>query len=285
VAGTFATNVPVRFGTVSKEVPQMRTTSNALEELTRALATGTVQIVDLTRTLDADTPVIDMPPPFASSPGVRLETLSRYDELGPAWYWNALTFGEHSGTHFDAPIHWVSGRSLPENTTDTMPTRHFLAPACVIDVRLEVASDADFLLTKHHLMGWEDAHGRIPRGSWFLMHSGWSQRTTREAFLNVQSDAPHTPGLDADAVRFLALEREVLGVGVETVSTDAGQAGQLDPPYPVHSIMHGTGRYGLASLTNLEQLPAVGALLVAAPLKIRDGSGSPLRVFALIPAS
>jgi Putative cyclase len=161
-AGTFATNVPVRFGTASQEAPHMSTNRHTLEDMTRALATAEIRIVDLTRTLDADTPVIDMPPPFASSPGVRLETLSRYDDRGPVWYWNALSFGEHSGTHFDAPVHWISGRSLPENATDTIPPQHFLAPACVIDVRLDVSSNADFLLTRHHLTRWEDEHGRIP---------------------------------------------------------------------------------------------------------------------------
>ncbi len=94
---------------------------------------------------------------------------------------------------------------------------------------------------------------------------------------------PHSPGFHADACRLLADERDVLGVGVETVGTDAGQAGCFDPPFPNHTIMHGAGKFGLASLRNLHKLPATGAVVIAAPLKIVDGSGSPLRVLAIAP--
>ena len=82
----------------------------------------------------------------------------------------------------------------------------------------------------------------------------------------------------------LAHDRDVLGVGVETIGTDAGQAGRFDPPFPNHAIMHGAGKFGLASLCNLDQLPPTGAIVIAAPLKIVNGSGSPLRVLALVPA-
>jgi kynurenine formamidase len=84
-------------------------------------------------------------------------------------------------------------------------------------------------------------------------------------------------------VQFLANERDILGFGVETVGTDAGQAGRFDPPFPAHTFMHGAGKFGLASLANLDQLPATGAVVIAAPLKIVKGSGSPLRVLALVP--
>jgi kynurenine formamidase len=82
----------------------------------------------------------------------------------------------------------------------------------------------------------------------------------------------------------LVQERDVLGIGVETVGTDAGQAGGFDPPFPAHNIMHGAGKFGLASLRNLDQLPPTGAVVIAAPLKIINGSGSPVRVVALAPA-
>jgi kynurenine formamidase len=113
------------------------------------------------------------------------------------------------------------------------------------------------------------------------MRSGWSTRTDPAAFRNVAADGPHSPGFDADASRMLAHERDVLGVGVETIGTDAGQAGGFEPPFPNHTIMHGAGKFGLASLCNLDQLPATGAIVIAAPLKIVRGSGSPLRVIAL----
>ena len=118
-----------------------------------------------------------------------------------------------------------------------------------------------------------------------LLRTGWSTRGPTAAFINVAADGPHSPGFDADASRLLAHDRDVLGVGVETIGTDAGQAGTFDPPFPNHTIMHGAGKFGLASLCNLDQLPPTGAIVIAAPLKIVDGSGSPLRVLAIAPAS
>ena len=113
----------------------------------------------------------------------------------------------------------------------------------------------------------DSTHGRIPAGAWVLLRTGWSSRTDAASFLNVRADGPHTPGFHAGASRLLAHERDVLGVGVETVGTDAGQAGGFDPPFPNHNIMHGAGKFGLASLRNLDQLPATGAVIIAAPLK------------------
>jgi kynurenine formamidase len=257
--------------------------STVLAQLVEQLASGGVRVVDLTQPLGPSTPVIDLPPMFASSPGVTVRTLSRYDSQGPAWYWNALTFGEHTGTHFDAPIHWITGRDLAENACDSIPAARFIGPACVIDVSAETAANPDYLLTAEHIVAWEHVHGVIPRGAWVLMRTGWSKRTTREAFLNLAADGPHSPGFDARASRLLAEGRDVLGVGVETIGTDAGQAGAFDPPFPNHAIMHGAGKFGLASLCNLDRLPASGAVVIAAPLKIVGGSGSPLRVIALVP--
>jgi kynurenine formamidase len=222
--------------------------------------------------------VIGLPPIFAASPGVTIDEISRYDEKGPAWYWNTLRFGEHTGTHFDAPIHWVTGKDLPYNACDTIPAQRFVGPACVIDA----TADVDFLLTPETIEAWERQHGRIPAGAWVLLRTGWSRRTDPKAFLNVAADGPHSPGFRADASRMLAHERDVLGVGVETIGTDAGQAGTFEPPFPNHTIMHGAGKFGLASLCNLDQLPATGAIVIAAPLKIVNGSGSPLRVIALV---
>jgi kynurenine formamidase len=258
--------------------------TNVLTQLVDELNAGRVRVVDLTQPLDSETPVIGLPPIFAASPLFSLEVISRYDERGPAWYWNTLRLGEHTGTHFDAPVHWATGKDLPDNRCDTIPARRFVGPACVIDVTGEVAADADFLLTADHVLAWEAEHGRVPAGAWLLLRTDWSKRTDPAAFLNVAEDGPHSPGFDPSASKLLAYERDVLGVGVETIGTDAGQAARFDPPFPNHHIMHGAGKFGLASLCNLDQLPATGAVVIAAPLKIVDGSGSPLRVIALSPA-
>jgi kynurenine formamidase len=253
-----------------------------LQQLVAELEAGRVKVVDLTQPLGPDTPVIGLPPIFASSPGVTMEVISRYDDKGPAWYWNTLHLGEHTGTHFDAPVHWITGKDLPDNACDTIPARRFIGPACVIDVSADVEANADFLLTRERLLAWEGEHGRIPSGAWVLLRTGWSRRTDPQEFLNVGADGPHSPGFHKDATVFLAQDRDVLGVGVETVGTDAGQAGGFDPPFPNHTLMHGAGKFGLASLRNLDQLPPTGAVVIAAPLKIVNGSGSPLRVLALV---
>lgn len=257
---------------------------NPLSAVIAALANGGVKVVDCTRVLGPDTIVIELPEMFKQSPGVTLDLISQYDDAGPAWYWNTITMGEHTGTHFDAPVHWITGKDYDNNTTDTIPVEQFVAPAVVLDASAEVAADADFLLTPERIQAWENEHGQIPAGAWFLFRTDWSKRTG-EAFLNNKEDGPHSPGFTPDCVRFLANERDVLGVGVETVGTDAGQAGGMDPAFPCHNLMHGAGKLGLASLTNLDQLPPTGTLLFAAPLKIQNGSGSPLRVLALVPAS
>jgi kynurenine formamidase len=254
-----------------------------LQQLADELNRGTIRVIDLTQPLAPATPVIGLPEMFAASPGVTIDVISKYDDRGPAWYWNTLRFGEHTGTHFDAPVHWVTGKDLADNACDTIPVRRFVGPACVIDVTSDVARNPDFLLTPERLEAWEREHSRIPRGAWVLLRTGWSRRTNAAEFLNVGADGPHSPGFDARTSRLLAEERDVTGVGVETIGTDAGQAGTFDPPFPNHAIMHGAGKFGLASLCNLDQLPPTGAIVIAAPLKIVGGSGSPLRVIALAP--
>ncbi len=148
----------------------------------------------------------------------------------------------------------------------------------------EVSQNPDFLLGRAQLEAWEAEHGRIPAGAWVLLRTDWSKRADADSFLNVGEGGPHSPGFHQETSEFLARERDVLGVGVETVGTDAGQAGTFDPPFPNHAIMHGAGKFGLASLCNLDQLPPTGAVVIAAPLKIVGGSGSPLRVLAIAPA-
>ncbi len=254
-----------------------------LTQLIAELNAGTLRIVDLTQPLGPETPVIGLPPQFGSSPGVSLEVISRYDDKGPAWYWNIIRMGEHTGTHFDAPVHWITGKDLRDNACDTIPPRRFVGPACVIDVTGDVAKNQDFLLMPADILAWEKEHGRIPAGAWVLLRTDWSKRTDAASFLNVGPGGPHSPGFHKSASDLLVRDRDVLGVGVETVGTDAGQAGTFDPPFPNHATMHGAGKFGLASLRNLDQLPATGAIVIAAPLKIVGGSGSPLRVLAIAP--
>lgn len=252
-----------------------------LSEFATAVATGRVRVIDLTQTLAPDFPTIQLPPQFGACAPFRIEEVSRYDERGPAWYWNNISMNEHTGTHYDAPVHWVSGKDFPNNTTDTIPPEKFIAPAVVIDCSAETSANPDFLLTRARIEAWEGRHGRIPDGAWVLLRTDWSKRSG-EAYANVRQDGAHTPGPDVGAIKFLVEERDVMGFGTETIGTDAGQAFGFDPPFPAHFFMHGKGRYGLQCLCNLDKLPPTGALIVAAPLKIKGGSGSPLRVLALV---
>jgi kynurenine formamidase len=257
--------------------------SLVLTQLLEELRTGRLRVVDLTQPLSSQTPLLALPRPWNNTPAFILRELSRYDERGPLWYWNAFSTGEHTGTHFDAPAHWVSGKDLADNTVDRIAPQKFIGPACVIDASEDVATDPNYLVTPERMRKWEEQYGLIPAGAWVLLRTDWSKRKDPKEYLNLKENGAHTPGLAKETSILLAKERDVLGVGVETVGTDAGQAATFEPPFPNHYLMHGSGKFGLASLCNLDQLPPTGAIVIAAPLKIVGGSGSPLRVIAIVP--
>jgi len=259
--------------------------SIAATTLTDQLAKGGLKVVDLTHTLSPDFPPLQLPPQFGQVSSFKIETISHYDDAGPAWYWNNFTCGEHTGTHFDAPVHWVTGKDYPNNTVDAIDPAKFIAPAVVVDASKEVAQNEDWLLTVDFLKQWEAKHGRIPEGAWVLFRTDWSHRLSNPAsFVNMKDDGAHTPGPTQEAVEWLVKERNVHGFGVETINTDAGQSYSWPVPYPCHTLMHGANKFGLQCLKNLDQLPPTGVVVVAAPLKIENGSGSPLRVLALVGA-
>ncbi len=256
---------------------------SVLEGLVGGVAAGSVTVVDLTETLRPEYPTIQLPEEFGQAWGFRKETISHYDEAGPGWAWSNFSMSEHTGTHLDAPSHWVSGKDCPNGTVDTLPLEQMIAPVCVVDCSAEVAADKGFILTRECLEAWEADNGRIPAGSWLFMRSDWRKVADPDNYINMQEDGAHSPGPDKDCVLWLIEERDVLGFGTECVGTDAGQAFAMDPPFPCHYFMHGAGRLGLQCMTNLDLLPATGAVIIAAPLKIIEGSGSPLRVLALVP--
>ena len=254
-----------------------------LAELTKGLASGQVQVLDLTQRLTPATPIIQLPPPFANTPGFKKHEISNYDAKGPAWYWNWIEIGEHVGTHFDAPCHWITGKGSA--CVDDLEGKQFVGPAAVIDVTADVSKNADFVLSPQTIQEWEKTHGQIPAGAWVILRTGWGGRANdAKALFNAGADgSPHYPGFGKDSAEFLTKQRNILGVGTEAVGTDAAVGATADPPFPNHSIMHGAGKFGLTQLANVQQLPATGAVLIAAPLKLEDGSGSPVRVIALVP--
>ena len=258
--------------------------SNTLASFAAALADGSIRIVDLTQTLSSDFPPLVLPPQFGQVAAFKMETISKYDDAGPGWYWNNFSCGEHTGTHFDAPAHWISGKDYPNNTVDTIPSENFIAPVVVVDASAEVAANPDFILTVDFLKKWEAKNGKIPAGSWLAFRTDWSKRISDPAaYVNLKEDGAHTPGPAQETVEWLIKERNVHGFAVETINTDAGQSYAWPVAYPCHTFMHGANKFGLQCLKNLDQLPPTGAIIFSAPLKIKGGSGSPLRVLALVP--
>jgi kynurenine formamidase len=257
---------------------------SVLGDLVQSLSSGSVDVVDLTAPLSERTPILQLPPPFANTQRFSLQEISNFDERGPAWYWNNFSAGEHVGTHFDAPAHWITARDGPD--VSQVPPKHLIGPAVVIDKSAECAANPDFLLEVAHVDEWQREHGPLPAGGWLLFRSGWDARADDQAaFLNANETGPHTPGVSVELARWLAEVAPIMGFGVETVGTDAGAAHSFDPAFPCHHLLLGAKKYGLTQLANLARLPATGSVLIAAPLPIVRGSGSPARVLALVPRS
>ncbi|MFE7120918.1 cyclase family protein [Streptomyces sp. NPDC057654] len=249
-----------------------------LDPLASALLSGAVEVVDLTTPLSEHTPVIELPPELGQARPFERELISRYDANGPEFYWNNIRLSEHTGTHFDAPVHWLSGRGLDD--VASVPPARLVGPAAVLDVRAQAAADPDYLITREDLDGWAEQHGPLPEHGWLLLRTGWDARAEDpDRFLN----GGRSPGIGTECARWLAEETSVLGIGVETVGIDAGAAGSFaDRPFPCHWHLLGAGKYGLTQLRNLDRLPVTGSMVMAAPLPIVGGSGSPARVLALV---
>jgi kynurenine formamidase len=259
--------------------------SAPVEQILSALSAGSLQVIDLTQPLSEDTPIIRLPPQLPQMPHMEVHVGASYGGQpadGPVTQpdaWNWMTLGEHTGTHFDAPIHWYTGRDGPD--VASVPLSQLVGPAVVVDVSAKVASDPDYLLTIEDVQECERRTGPLPEGGWLLVRTGWGSRAHDEdLFLNGQS----WPGVAVDCAEWLARETPVVGVGTETVSTDAGRSPGLNPMAPAHYYLHGAGKHGLTQLANLELLPEKNVLLVVAPLRLVGGTGSPARVIAFVDA-
>ena len=256
---------------------------SVVDALITALGNGSVEVLDLTTPLSRDTPILNLPEPFANTVGLSLSPVSNFDDAGPAWAWNDVSVGEHAGTHLDAPVHWISGRD--GKSVDQIEPSRLVGPLVVIDKTAEVLEDPDFLLEPHHLEQWQEEHGTLPDNCWVIFRTGWSARGGNAAdFANADDAGPHTPGVSAAGAQWIAANVSISGFGVETVGIDAGQAANFDPMFPVHSFLLGADKYGVTSLRHVDRLPVLGATLIVAPLPIVGGTGSPARVFALVEA-
>lgn len=216
------------------------------------------RVIDLTHPLDPHIPV------YPGGTPLSLEKKADLERDG--YYLNAFTMGEHTGTHVDAPIHFVPGTS----SVEAIPASRLVGPGIVIDIAAKCG--ADYRMTAADVLGFERRHGRIPAGSIVLVHTGWGRRWPGKAYEN----GLRFPGLSAEAARLLA-DRGAAGVGIDTLSVDFGASRN----YEVHRILHAKEIYHIENVANLDRVPPTGATIVVAPLPIRGGSGAPCRIFAL----
>jgi kynurenine formamidase len=234
------------------------------------------RLVDLSHTYDESTLY------WPTSPS-RFESETLADGYTPGgFYYRAKRFStpEHGGTHIDAPVHFAEeGWSL-----DEIPLARLIGPAVVIDVSEAAMRDADYVLGRADVEAWEAEHGPIPEGSIVLLRTGWSRFWPDEGAYFGRPEGGelldlHFPSYGAEAARFLIEQRRVALLGVDTASIDHGPSAD----FPVHRIAGGANVPGLENLTGLEQLPAVGSLVIAAPIRTVGGSGAPVRAVALVP--
>ena len=254
---------------------QAQERSSVPESHSNALGRGTW--VDLTHDFSKETIYWPTAKPFS------LQVVSA--QRTPAGYYyasNDISTSEHGGTHLDSPIHFAEGR----HTTDQIPLDRLIGSAVVVDVSRRADADADYRLDRVALEEWERSHGRIPDSSIVLVRTGWSSRwpdkgrylgTTKTGQAGVAE--LHFPGIDSSAARWLAAERRVKSVGIDTPSIDYGQSKTFD----THQILMGENIPAFENLDALDRLPPTGAFVVALPMKIKGGSGGPLRIVALIP--
>lgn len=188
---------------------------------------------------------------------------------------NEVIFDEHTGTHVDAPVHFVANAA----SADRIPAERLIAPLAVISIAARAAKDPDALVTMDDLLGWEKSHGRLPAGAFVAMHSGWDTRAnSSERFLNRDAKGTmHAPGFSAEASRFLVEQREIVGAGVDTLSLDAAAAQK----FVAHLTFLGAGKYGVELMANLAAVPASGATIIVGGPKHEGATGGPARVFAV----
>lgn len=233
---------------------------------------GKGKIIDLTHPLSEEIPYW----PGESYIPFRFETIATMEKDGV--YSGFFAMPEHMGTHIDAPNHFEAGQA----SVDALRLQQLIAPAVVIDVRDQVEENPDYQLTVEDIENWEDRHGRLPAGALVFMYSGWDSRWNDiDAYRNqgLNDDVMHFPGFSVEAAEFLVNERDIRGIGIDTLSVDHGPS----KDFRVHHVTHGAGKYHVENAARLGQLPPRGAIVVVAPIPIRGGSGGPGRVFALLP--
>lgn len=228
---------------------------------------GRFSVQDLSHVITPEFPVFPGFPQFEASP---LKTIE-----DDGFFANRLSLGEHTGTHMDAPAHFVAGGA----TAEKLPAERFFAPLAVVDISRRATTDADAMVEVDDILAWEEQNGPLPSGAFLATYTGWEERLSDPAsFLNLDSsDPPHFPGYGPKAAEFLVNERDVVGVGIDTLSLDKGAATEAQ----AHLAILGAGKYGLENLANLGEVVPAGATIVVGGPKHQGASGGPSRVFAV----
>ncbi|MGP1353923.1 MAG: cyclase family protein [Parasphingopyxis sp.] len=235
--------------------------------------------IDLTHDLSEDSVFWPTANPF------RHDTVFEGETEG-GWYYSAynIVTSEHGGTHLDAPIHFFEGAQ----TTDEIPLENLIGPAAVVDVSESALANRDYQFTVQDVLDWEAVHGRLPDGAILLFHTGYARFwPDAEAYMGTAERGEaavsqlHFPGLSPELAQFLVDEREIRAVGLDTPSLDYGQT----QDFMVHRILFADNIPGFENVAGLDQLPPLGATVIALPMKIRGGSGGPLRIVAHLPES
>lgn len=187
-----------------------------------------------------------------------------------------FTMGENTGTHVDAPAHFIKGNKA----IDQLPVNQLILPVVVIDAKSQVTKDSDYELTKQDIEKWESKHGEVPANSLVVMNTGWHKRfNLPEDYVNMDdSKVMHFPGFSPDAATAL-VSRGVAGIGIDTLSLDHGPS----KTFAAHVVMLKANKYQVENMANLDALPATGATVVIGVLPVRGGSQAQARIFALMP--
>ncbi|HSV32087.1 MAG TPA: cyclase family protein [Atribacteraceae bacterium] len=224
------------------------------------------------KTVDLSHPITVAMPVWPQDPLIEITTLATVEEN--CFLLNQLTVGEHSGTHFGVPAHFVPGGL----TAEAVPSEALIAPGVVLDIRSACTANPDYVLTIKDILIWETTHLPIPPRSYVLTLTGWSERWNEPAryFGLTKTKTRHYPGFGEESVVFLMEERDCLGLGIDTPGIDPG----FDEDFLSNSALFKRGGYHLENLTNLEYLPAHGFTLFIGLLPVSGGSGSPARVLA-----
>lgn len=227
-----------------------------------------VKVIDLT---------IPLGPDIVMWPGAAAPTAKTMGTVASdGFFAREVTFSEHSGTHFDAPSHFVESQP----TVDKIPASDLVRPIVVIDISERIGDDADALLTLDEVLAFEAKHGAIPEGAAVFLRTGWEEKNSDPIAYAGQPGKLRFPGFGVEAAQYLVATRKVVGLGIDTLGIDSGEASH----FPVHTqVTHPKGLWHLENLQNLKLLPPTGAWVVVGVLPLVGGSGSPARVFALLP--